>query len=159
MPKGRPRKPTEAHLLAGTYRADRHGPRPGDAEDGISPPAKPADLGGDAAALWDELAALLAGTVRAADALQLAELCRWWATVRRIRTALDKAQPGSLRCSRLMGQISTAAAAADRIASRFGLTPSDRAKLGVVQVGPAKPKVATRQPTALDRAGPPRPGK
>lgn len=28
MPRGRPRIPTELHVLRGTYRADRHGPKP-----------------------------------------------------------------------------------------------------------------------------------
>lgn len=151
---GRPRKPIEKHVLDGTFRADRHGPAPDDLG-AVRPPAKPADLGGAAGEFWDRLLAVLTGVVRERDGEQLAELCRWWARIQKFGAALDKAQPGSIGCGRLMAQASTAAATFDRIAKRFGLTPADRASLHVEQAGPAKAKVATRPKTALDQAGPP----
>ena len=44
MPGGRPRKPVEVHVAQGTYRRDRHGPRP----NAVAPPS----------AVWDEFLAL-----------------------------------------------------------------------------------------------------
>lgn len=152
---GRPRKPIEKHLLDGTFRADRHGAPPDDSGT-VRPPVKPADLGDAAGAFWDRVVVLLEGVVRDRDGEQLAELCRWWATLQKVRAALDKAQPGSLRYGRLMNQASTAAATFDRIAKRFGLTPADRAALHVEQTGPVKAKVAVRPKTALDQAGAPK---
>jgi phage terminase small subunit len=122
-----------------------------------APPAKPADLTGEAGAFWDRIVGVLAGVVRERDGEQLAELCRWWARIQRTGAALDKAQPGSLRYGRLMNQASTAAATFDRIAKRFGLTPADRAALHAEgSAVSAKPKVAVKPTTALDRAGPPK---
>ncbi len=152
---GRPRKPVVKHVLDGTYRADRHGPLPVD-PDAVPAPVKPADLTGAAGDLWDRIVRLLPGVVRDRDAEQLAEMCRWWARAQRVGAALDKAQPGSLRFGRLTSQAATATGTFDRIAKRFGLTPADRAALTVEPTGPAKPKVATRPPTKLDKAGPPK---
>jgi hypothetical protein len=147
---GRPRKPLEQHQLDGTFRKDRHGPLPEDSTPAV-PPAKPHSLVGPAGEFWDRVIVHLAGVVRERDADQLVEMCEWWATIQWLRPALRKAQPGSLRCSRLMAQISSAAAAFDRIAKRFGLTPADRATLREDAAAKPRAKVDTRPQTGIDR--------
>ena len=145
---GRPRKPTEKHLLDGTFRKDRHGPVPADLGT-APPPVKPADLTGPAGEFWNRVTVLLAGVVRDRDGEQLAELCRWWARVQKVGAALDKSAPGSLVYGRLMNQASTASATFDRIAKRFGMTPADRAAVAAEAAGPAKTRVATKPKTSL----------
>jgi phage terminase small subunit len=152
---GRPRKPVEARILDGTYKPSRHGPPP-DAGDEVAPPAKPADLDGDAAVLWDTIVPMLATVARERDAPMLAELCWQWAELRRIKAVIAKKKPGAKGYNQLLVAAGICTDKFEKIASRFGLTPSDRAKLGVVQAGPVRAKVATRQPTALDRAGGPK---
>jgi hypothetical protein len=58
MARGRKRKPIALHLLRGTFRADRHGPRPpaGPPESGSALGPAPEYLRGRARALWGELA-------------------------------------------------------------------------------------------------------
>ncbi len=153
MPK--PRKPIESHVRDGTYRADRHGPLTDDL-DTAAPPVKPADLTGDAAEVWDRLVGLLAGIVRESDGPYIAEACQWWAELRRIRAALAKMTPGKHGYGSLIGTAATCSKEVDRLLTRFGLTPVDRAKLRAESVVPVKAKVAVRPKTALDRKGKPK---
>lgn len=155
MARGRPPKPVEKHVLDGTYRADRHGPLAGPAGATAPPPAKPADLAGEAAELWDHLSRLLAGVVCERDGTHLAELCRWWAELRRTQAGLATAEVGGVRYTALLAAAAKCSQQFDRLASRFGLTPADRARLKTEAAGPAKPKVAVRPPTKLDGEGPP----
>ncbi len=152
---GRHRKPVAEHVRDGTYRADRHGPVP-EPEPPAPPPERPADLAGGAAEFWDRVLLLIGPTLRPADGPQLVQMCRWWARWVECEAALDAEEtPGTVEHSRLIKAAATCSASFDRIASRFGLTPADRAKLRSEAPAQAKAKVATRPATKLDRQGPP----
>lgn len=155
---GRNRRPVESRLLDGTYQPSRHGPLP-DPVEGAGPPVKPADLDGDAGRLWDSLTVLLAGVVRDRDATMLAELCWQWAELQRIKEVIAKKTPGAKGYNQLLVAAGICTDKFDKIASRFGLTPSDRAKLGATQSEPIRPVVAIRPKSALDKQGPPKKGK
>lgn len=123
----RPRKPVETHIANGTYRPDRHGPRP--APTGGTTPAAPADLTGEARRLWDHLTAKLAGVVREVDQLALGECCRWWAELVRIRAKLASVEPGDKQYHALVVEAGICSDKVDRACSQFGLNPAARAKL------------------------------
>ena len=149
-----PRKPLEAHLRDGTYRHDRHGPIPDDVQT-FTPPRKPADLVGDAGEFWDTITALLAGVVRDRDAPLLAELCWHWSELRRVKKVLATKQPGEAGYNTLLVAVGILTDKFDKIASRFGLTPADPARLNVEVAAPVKARVATRPRTKLDKMGKP----
>jgi phage terminase small subunit len=150
---GRPRKPVEKHVRDGTYRADRHGPKP-DADEQTAPPVKPEDLDEDTAECWDRLVKLLRGIVRDRDSTMLAELCWQWAELQRIKAVLGVMVPGEKGYNALLVAAGICTDKLDRLASRFGLTPADRAKIHA-EGGTTKARVATRPKTALDKTGPP----
>jgi P27 family predicted phage terminase small subunit len=140
----RPRKPDEQHILAGTWRADRHGDPatqiPADGE-----PAPPAHLAGEALALWQAVVPGLvsAGVARARDTAALTMLCEWWARYRRCSEALDGLDPAGAAASKLMVSAAIASDKFNALAARFGLTPADRAKLRA-DAAPKKSGVLTR---------------
>ena len=152
---GRRPKALEKHILEGTYRADRHGPlTPADMP--APPPPMPAKLTGSVAVVWGEVVEVLAGVVKARDVPTLVELCRWVGRADTIAGVLDGLEPGGKGYTSL---ITAAAIATDKVlllSGRFGLSPADRAKLRSESAGPAKPKVASRPRTRLDRKGPPK---
>lgn len=145
------RRPVESRLLDGTYEPGRHGPLPDPAES-VTPPTRPDDLTGTARKYWDELLGLLPGVVRERDGPMLAEMCRFRYELTRIRGELRRTKPGGKGYNQLLVASGIAFDKFDKIASRFGLTPSDRAKLRAEMSGPVKAKVAVRKPTKLDRA-------
>lgn len=153
---GRLRRPVESRLLDGTYQRSRHGPLPDSEDTSLTPPSRPADLTGTARKYWDELLSLLSNVARERDGPMLADLCRWRAELTRVRSVLKRTRPGGKGYNQLLIAAGICSDKMDKIASRFGLTPSDRAKLRAEQVGPVKSKVATRKPTKLDRNGAPK---
>jgi len=128
--RGRPRKPVAEHLLDGTYRADRHG----NAWTPAGEPVIPDWLGPHARELWQAIVPTLvkSGVATAVDTAELAALCDWWALYRIAREALATIEDGTSRAyydqQILVGAAWKQFAA---IASRFGLTRSDRARLQV----------------------------
>ena len=141
MPRGRPPKPTQAHILAGTFREDRHGNAP----PSTGAPEIPAHLTGEAAKHW---AAVVPGLVAQriageSDAPALAMLCEWYAVWLDGMKALRLATAGTLEASRAISVTAQAAHNWQTLASRFGLTPADRARLRVEPVKRAS--VATRK--------------
>lgn len=112
---GRPRKSAANLKLHGTYRKDRHATRP---DDGAEPPltVKPEWLTGEASAFWDRVIVPLAKSGRAvvADGEMAAGMCDWWREWRDAPSIAAKniAWKNFVSC-----------------ASRFGLSPADRAKL------------------------------
>ncbi len=135
MPGGRPRKPTSAKILDGTFRADRDGPA-----DSVVPapgsPVAPASLQGEALAFWNQIVPDLVarGVAAACDAPTLGYLCEWWSLYRRLYDSLPP--EGSLAgCTQTITQMAIATDKFDRLASKYGLNPSDRAKL---RIAPAK---------------------
>lgn len=158
MPPGRPPKSLQDHIRDGTYRRDRHGPRPEEraaAQPPSVPPLKPEVISASQSELWDQLSELLAGVVSERDAPILLELCWWWSELRRVQVALRAMVPGAKLYKDTLIAAGICSTNLDRLASRFGLTPADRARLKA-DTGPPKAKVPTRPRTKLDAAGPPK---
>lgn len=129
MPAGRPRKiftPADPG-----YRADRHA-ESGDAVPATGTPMPTRKLDAHGLCLWGAVVPglIAAKIVGEADSQYLTDMCFWYSVHERAMKLVDEALEG--------GKIPTAVTAAaiawdkfDKIASRFGLTPSDRAKLRV----------------------------
>ena len=122
---GRLRKTTQEHTRAGTYKPSRHGGR----GDDLPPeqPPKPADLSPDAAAFWDQVVAWLVehGQCQRIDAFALEAMCRLWACA---RVSLIAAEADPLDKDIRIAATSYAQRF-ESMASRFGMTPVDRARL------------------------------
>jgi len=130
--RGPPKKPLELKLLEGTYRRDRDGDlstmlrAPGE-------PQKPTDLDGAAGEFWDRwvphLVAL--GVAKEIDTPALEQMCFWWGRAKDLRRLLQKISKAAL--TKEYFRVQVLAAQADKtfnqVASRFGLTPADRARL------------------------------
>jgi P27 family predicted phage terminase small subunit len=128
------RGPAPAPLSIRSQRGEYGEPAP----DAIGSPVRPANLEGEAAALWDQLSPELArlGTM---DSSALAAACWAWADYMACRRLVD-ANPALLtdkdtRCS-MLGYL----AAFERLSSRLGLTPADRAKLRIAPGTGQKPR-------------------
>lgn len=169
----RPRKSLEDHVRDGTYRADRHGPlpagfltargpvpspavQPADAELTVQPPRKPEDMAEDVAAEWDRLALLLAGVVRDRDADAVSQMAWWLVELGRVQAVIGRMIPGHKGYKDALIAAGICQDKFDKLATKFGMTPADRAKLRS-EAGPPKAKVPTRPRTKLDAAGPPKP--
>src|SRR5688572_22900134 len=129
MPRGRPRKPDELKILDGTWRPDKDAdPSAPPVADGV--PVMPRRLVGEAAEMWGRVVPglIASGLAKERDADQLASMCEWWGRYREYSDRLDTA-PESQDTYRLMIQVGICHTNFDKVASRFGLTPSDRAKL------------------------------
>jgi phage terminase small subunit len=126
------RKPNEMHILDGTFRADRHGD-PSEAVVAEGEPLPPAWLKGEALAFWSEVVPQVVQlrVARAIDAPELASLCEWWARTRKLSRKVDRLAVGTPRYGTALRALVAAFATFDRLASRFGLTPGDRARLRV----------------------------
>lgn len=135
MTAGRPPKPTELHKLHGTFRKDRHGDREASEEAFQGRPVKPDWLDEDAGQLWDELTSqMVPGKIaKRVDSTQLAVMCRWWARYKYLMDRVEKESFDDEVCDKLEARAKRAWATFDSIASRFGMTPSDRAKLRLKQ--------------------------
>lgn len=130
---GRPRKTSEQLQRSGAFRQDRHG-RLSRAPKFGGEPVKPRGLSPEAARHWDLVVPDLvkSDVAKAADAPALEALCEQWAAYRaamkeRARTFNEKRQKQML--------INAALRAWRDLASRFGLTPGDRAKLEISDDG------------------------
>lgn len=124
----RPRKPTASHRLDGTYRDDRHGLR---ADDLFThgEPEKPAWLDDDASWAWDTVVSFIPEPVRCElDVLLLAGMCDWWSKWRRFAKQVTSADEDEYKA---VMKAAIAWKQFDKCASRFGLSPVDRARLNV----------------------------
>lgn len=121
---GRPPKPLAVLKMEGRYRADRHagrGPRTGG-----EPLRKPDDLSEPASWLWDEITRTRGPWLCGSDAAALETLCVAWGLMQACREKLHADPTDKLaRCAWTGYQ-----AVFTQLGSRFGLTPSDRARLG-----------------------------
>jgi P27 family predicted phage terminase small subunit len=138
--RGRPRKPVADLMLEGRFRSDRHGEVSATWQpDGV--PTQPTWLSEDAAQLWADLVPPLIarGIATAVDAPELASLCDWWSRYRQASRLLDDngANSGDPAYYRHFLQASTAWKNFTAVAARFGLNPSDRAKLRIESSGEA----------------------
>jgi P27 family predicted phage terminase small subunit len=140
---GRPNKPISHLKLYGTYREDRHG-HVDDQVDATGEPVRPEWLGHEAKQLWDRVVPLLiaSGIAAEIDESELAAMCDWWGRYRDATRALDTIaiqERGYYSMQILAG---AAWKNFSSIASRFGLTPSDRAKLRTGKTDDAKDALA-----------------
>lgn len=126
----RAKVPVEQRLLEGTYKPSRHGPIPTASGPGCVP-EKPKSLKGEAARLWKDLLALLKPRLQPSDGLMLASLCRWQARMDALQAKLDEIEPGTVEFGRVIVQAGIATDKVTKLAQLFGLSPTDRAKLGV----------------------------
>jgi hypothetical protein len=122
---GRPAKPTAQHKVDGTYNSTRHGKRI-DGAFQVGKPAKPSTLQGRASEAWDLIVEGTPDSVLClVDALSLEAASRWFAKWDQWMTNIEES-PGGYKEQILAGhawnQFQT-------IASKFGLTPADRAKI------------------------------
>lgn len=129
--RGRPRKPIPELLLEGKFRADRHGdPATQWLPDGE--PEMPSWLKGDAKTFWQSVVPALVkrGAATAVDATELAACCYWWAQFRKVSKAIDEIGDPTEKKYYSLSQIAGMAwKNFTTAAAKFGLNPSDRAKL------------------------------
>jgi P27 family predicted phage terminase small subunit len=126
----RPRKPTAALKLHGTYRKKRHATR----VDESSLPAdvvKPSDMAPIASQFWDDEVPSLftSGVAKSRDLPALRGMCEWWG---KYREAMVKLETSVLTLHEINTTQNLAGSAWKNfcnMASRFGMTPADRAKL------------------------------
>lgn len=124
----RPKKPTALLKFEGDYYASRHGDRSGEPQfDGK--PTPPDNLTGAALEYWHQLAPGLtqSGVATQLDSLALGNLC-WWV----VESERLKALPLDERPEKWLYLVQVADKAVRDYMARFGLTPSDRAKINVV---------------------------
>jgi len=121
----RPRKPTIQLKATGQFRQDRHAGREHEPKPG-GEPIPPDRLSLEAKQFWDKIVPDLisCGIATRLDSELLAQLCEWQATYCEILSS-DGDQ------YRKVILLSCAAKSFNAIASKFGLTPVDRAKLSV----------------------------
>lgn len=151
-------------MLDGTYRPDRHGPLPAHLKGSrirgakptslpTAPPPEPPDLSGKAKELWDAVAASGVGLVES-DKAALSLLCSWWVDIWQCEEDLKTADVTTRR--QLLSAKKIASDAWDKLAGRFGLTPSDRAKIMADARVEEVPKVESRPKTKKDGLPPPK---
>ncbi len=132
---GRKRKPLEHHLVAGTYRRDRHGPRPSELANGSAQTEPPA--AGDTAIftlarqdplaeqlnemLLPQLEPILAPT----DSTAYAQLLAYWALWVKAEEAAQRDPTDRDARMAVIGY----GREFDRLAAKFGLSPADRTAL------------------------------
>lgn len=123
---GRKPKPLTVHLRNGTYKPSRHGVHPMAAGELI----KPSDLKGEAAKLWERVADFcMTGGSGECDTDLLAGMCSWYAEYRRVAAAMVTLTPIDEDYKPLQYLAANAWRQFVDMASRFGLSPADRAKL------------------------------
>lgn len=135
MVRGPKPKSAAEHKLHGTFRTDRHGPvdHPMDNMDGE--PVMPAGMPDQAVKLWKVIVPQLMKAKNAVeiDSTQLAAMCRWWAQYNELMSRVESEAPYDSETDNKQWRLEKRARAAwsafDSIASRFGMTPSDRARL------------------------------
>lgn len=130
---GRPRKPTAILKLQGDCSPSRYGYRGAEPEP-TGQPRKPMGLSRDASSHWDAIVPELirTGVAKGVDESAIEDMCRWWGRLQ----VLNRRREQDYRT------LTLAAMCAKQwrdYASRFGLTPSDRARLSVGDSSTADP--------------------
>jgi len=130
--RGRKKKPTGLHIAEGTHRADRHGD-PADEIQAEGEPIPDDDLPEMGKKLWEQIVPQLTklGVVSVLDSPLLNQMCRQyargmaWDQKILSRKRLDKNMMKDERISSMIWNDF------NRVAARFGLSPSDRASLRI----------------------------
>lgn len=150
----RPPKPLEQKVLDGSYRPCKDGPLPEKLQswrsgDGPAPgpPEKPTDLSEEASKMWDHVLATVPGRVWPSDLVYLVMYCEWWA----LWVDAQKKMKGSPSAVKSLTGFGIMTDKLDKLGAKFGLSPKDRMAMPVVEDGPKKARVDSRQPTDLDR--------
>jgi hypothetical protein len=134
MPRGRPRKPIEQHLHDATFRGDRHVVAPAmNMTPGGDAVAKPAGLAGKAGELWDIVANRYA--LKDTDAPELVACCKFFDRYWVCWDTYEKTKPGTKRALLVQREANDNWKRFEIIAGKYGLTPSERAKLGLGSFG------------------------
>lgn len=147
---GRPRKPTAKHKAEGTFKPSRHGGRADEVSCGGPIGSPTSGVKGEGLAVWRSIVDCLPeNTLQALDESALESLCRWLIQWRRCMASLEQLEP----TDEIYPKLIRAADAAHKnfmiLASRFGLTPADRAKL---KVGGGEDSKEEDNPFAILRA-------
>jgi phage terminase small subunit len=138
------RVPVELRILDGTYKPGEHGPRP---DKSLScAPKKPAGLDKKVSKKWDEYVMLLAPMLHESDGPQLAALCDLRVKWEDANADLAKMKWGAVGYAKRLAVVLTLLDRFNKIASLFGMTPVDRAKLRFEMSGPKRPKVDSDKP-------------
>jgi P27 family predicted phage terminase small subunit len=133
--RGPKMKPTAMHQLHGTLRPTRHGPTEHPIDELIGLPEMPPGMPEQAVKLWNAIVPQLVKAKVAVnlDSTELAAMCRWWCRYEEIMTEVESAAPYDKETENRQARLERRAKAAwhtfDSIASRYGLTPADRARL------------------------------
>lgn len=123
---GRRAKPATLHMKQGTYKPGRHQVQPTAGGELI----RPTGLGQHGLRLWNSVIEFVESTgAGECDTECLAGMCRWYQQFRVIYDRLQKLKPDDPRHRELLYTAAAAWRAFADMASRFGLTPADRAKL------------------------------
>ncbi len=122
---GRESKPLKIHQAEGTYRADRHGHSVAKSTGGQHP-VMPSDLTDSQAEMWRFVIAERGDWVAVSDGPALRSLCENWELRSKCHSLLvvDPTLKDA-RCSYIQYQADCL-----KLFARFGMTPTDRARLG-----------------------------
>jgi len=125
MPAGRPPKPTSVLKSGGGFRKDRHGHREHTPESGTTI-EKPSWLAGDASDFWDRNLPKLEtmGILDGIDESQLAGLATAWANWRKEQSDYESGTGHIYKVANAWNMF-------DKIGSKFGFSPTERAKLAI----------------------------
>jgi P27 family predicted phage terminase small subunit len=142
--RGRHKKPVELKILEGTFRRDRDGDPDAPVAGGEA--LMPKSLKGDARKFWQAYVPDLIsrGLARTVDTPALTAMCEWWARYRRYAAALDKTRANLKGGQGILTRCVMASKQFEGLATRFGLTPCDRAKLRA-DAGTVRPRVESRK--------------
>lgn len=120
---GNPAKPLKIHKLAGTFRADRHlRANVG----GGHPPSMPRGLDPTARAMWREVIATRSDWLAESDRAALQSLCETWSLRCKAKRAVAKDPIDKLARTAFVSYQQECV----RLFSKFGMSPTDRARLG-----------------------------
>jgi P27 family predicted phage terminase small subunit len=136
--RGQTPKSRSKHKRDGTFRADRHAALVDDSDFNGDLPERPADLSADELAVWDHVVETTPeGVLRLIDESELIGLCFWYGEYRRAIAAMRGMRITAKAYYRTIQLAAIAWKHFAAAASRFGMTPADRARL---KIAPSKPK-------------------
>lgn len=139
---GRPRKPTQLHIVTGTARNDRM--NPDEPQPGIEIPSCPPGLSAGAKTEWRRISPILEdmGLLSNMDRSALAAYCetygRWMRSLKEIQKGGEVIETpnGSLQVSPWVSIARNAEKEIRQFCSEFGMTPASRSKVSATD--PAK---------------------
>lgn len=143
--KGRARKPDEQHILAGTFRADRHGdPSTSIVAEGL--PVRPRNLQGAARKVWDAVVPKIIemGTAKEIDSDSLATYCRMVVIRDEIVAAVLLMEVMDDRRAKLSREVKDYEGMIDKLRQQFGIGAMSRSRLRA-PTAPAAQKVMSRK--------------